>query len=174
MLEAFLVIAVLCIIDQILLVIMPGFYFKIGIPIYKQSAALSQKASIKDLGKYFGFSEKLVYKVKDDMILFRTKFNYFTLYRIGFLSIVKGEAKINNGEIKIIQRLNLTTLYFAFLILFIIFTQKIDVFGKVAIIIIAIIGFLFHLVKNAEIEKIRIDIRDNLSKDFSTHHSEKY
>jgi|GEM_PF-2435930 len=178
MLVALLVCVVLMLIDFMLLLIMPKFYFKIGIPIYKQSAILSKKVPIRDLGKYFGFTEKLVYKVKDDIIIFRTRFNYLNLYKLNVLSIVKGEAKINNGEINIIQRVNLSSLFLLLYFVYITLIQNIGIFYKViifiAILVIAFIGYLFLMVRNVEIEKVRIDIRDNLNKDHSTCYIKKH
>lgn len=178
MLIAILVFVFLVFIDFILLLIMPKFYFKIGIPIYKRSAVLSKKVSLRDLGNYFGFTEKYVYKVKGDTILFRTNISNSGFRKTSILSIVKGEAKINNDEINIIQRINLSTLYLIIVALYILFAVDFGIRYKVAmgffILFLIFVIFVFAVVRNEEIEKVRIDIEDNLIRDHSEYYIKKH
>jgi hypothetical protein len=152
----FIVVSVLALVDLFLLIAMPKFYIKLGIPIYKRSIQL-QEGSVKVLDKvkiFFSIFDKLVYKADSDLILFRTKFSYSTLYSIRFLSIIKGEVRLVDGRINIIQRMNLTTVYVIFLVIFTFITEKIKLIGYFVAVVVLIIGYIFHVIKNEEINNL--------------------
>lgn len=156
MLIPFIVVSVLALVDLFLLIAMPKFYIKLGIPIYKRSIQL-QEGSVKVLDKvkiFFSIFDKLVYKADSDLILFRTKFSYSTLYSIRFLSIIKGEVRLVDGRINIIQRMNLTTVYVIFLVIFTFITEKIKLIGYFVAVVVLIIGYIFHVIKNEEINNL--------------------
>lgn len=165
MIYAISIAAVLCLLDLLLLKVMPKFYFSIGVPIYKGTVEIKKDKTLNDIGTYVGISENLVYKIRNSKLLFRTKFTYSNLYRIGVLSIIKGEIKLIEGKARIIQRMNLTTLYIALLMIFILITEKIDMIGYIILVVLFLITIVFHLAKNGQIEEIRKDIETSLNED---------
>lgn len=170
MLKVFIFMSVLCLIDLILLKIMPRFYFRIGIPIYKSIIDIKQNKTLNDIGVYMGISEEIVYKIRNNTLLFRTRFTYSNLYKgTGFLSIIKGEIKMNDNKAYIVQRINLTTLYSSLFILYILITKEIGFVGYIFLGIILIISILYHLVRITQIEKIRNDAETYLNEEKKLH-----
>lgn len=155
MFKVFMIVSILILIDLLFLKVMPKFYIKIGIPIYKSTIPINKSRSLKDIGVYMGISENFMYKILDNILLYRTKFSYSILCRrFGFLSIVKGEITLQDNNAKIVQRINLTTVFFAFLLAYIIIIEKIDVLGYIFLGVILLIIFLAHLVKNVQIAEV--------------------
>ncbi len=73
MLIPFIVVSVLALVDLFLLIAMPKFYIKLGIPIYIRRIQI-QEGSVRVLDKIlFSISlfDNLVYKVKSNIVLFQ-------------------------------------------------------------------------------------------------------
>jgi hypothetical protein len=163
LLNAFIVVSILCVIDFVLLLIMPRLYFKIGVPIYNKTVEVSEGKSIDDVGTLVGIADRWKYRIENNIILYRTQFNFLNLYTFRSFSIIKGEFCLRNNRLEIVQRMNLTTVYFICLMIYTVFTQEIDQFGKVAAIIFAVLLVWLHITRNNEIKEIANDIQTTLN-----------
>lgn len=158
MITIFLLISVLCIVDILILKLMPKFYFYIGIPIYRKELVSNKQIDIERIAVYVGLTENLVYIIKKNTILFRSKFNYFNMYRLGIISMVKGSLEVKDKKIVITQRINLTTIYVFVLIICTLVLNKIDTFGWVFAVVIVGLMVISNMLKNVVMDNIKSEI----------------
>jgi hypothetical protein len=142
---------------------MPKFYFNIGIPIYNETIEIKSGKGIDDVGVFVGLADKLKYKTDGDTLLYRSKFSLINLYTIGFVSIIKGTLCLENNKLKIVQRMNLTTVYLILLMIYILFTQNIDLMGNLISIAVIVLILLFYTVRNKEIREIQNEIETKMN-----------
>lgn len=165
MIYVFSILSVLCLLDLFLLKVMPKFYFSIGIPIYNGVVEIKGNKTLKEIGAYVAASGDLVYKISNSKLIFRTKFTLLNLYTIGFLSIIKGDIKLFEGKAHIIQRVNLTTIYFFILMIFVCVTEKIDIIGYIILAVFILIAFVSHLTKIRQIKEVRGNIETHINRE---------
>jgi hypothetical protein len=156
MITSLIIYGVFSLIDFVLLALMPKFYLGIGIPFYKGSFILKEDRTLEDIGDFIEKGTEYIYKICDNKLFFRTEFTYSLFLReILILSIIKGDIKIKANKGYIVQRINLTTLYTALLLLYIFITYNVHFVGYI-LLVVGIFGVIFlHRARYTQIDEIR-------------------
>jgi len=135
---------------------MPKFYIQLGIPMYKGKIILRENRTMEDIYDYFDRYDHLICKGDKDKLYFRTRFTYAIIYRgIAFLSIIKGELKVTDHKITIIQRINLTTLFAVLVGIYVFITYDVHVIGYIFAGYFTLFTILFHRARYKQIDEVR-------------------
>ena len=156
----FEILFILVFLDIVLLKVMFKLYFSIGIPIFKKKLRINKKKTIQDIAVYLGTSEGYVYKTVGNKLIFRTKFTFSNMYRgLRFMSIIKGDIIIRNDIAYITQRLNLSTLYTYFMLIYLNVFYKIDILGYVLLGVVILFSIFYIIDANSRMQTICITIK---------------
>jgi len=156
----FEILFILVFLDIVLLKVMFKLYFSIGIPIFKKKLRINKKKTIQDIAVYLGTSEGYVYKIVGNELIFRTKFTFSNMYRgLRFMSIIKGDIIIRNDIAYITQRLNLSTLYTYFMLIYLNVFYKIDILGYVLLGVVILFSIFYIIDANSRMQTICITIK---------------
>jgi len=156
----FEILFILVFLDIVLLKVMFKLYFSIGIPIFKKKLRINKKKTIQDIAVYLGTSEGYVYKIVGNQLIFRTKFTFSNMYRgLRFMSIIKGDIIIRNDIAYITQRLNLSTLYTYFMLIYLNVFYKIDILGYVLLGVVILFSIFYIIDANSRMQTICITIK---------------